>query len=78
MRVLISGAGIAGPTLAYWLNHDGVETTIVERATKLRTGGYIVDFWGLGFEVAKRMGLMSELKREGYQVREVCVQRRLA
>ena len=32
MRVLISGAGIAGPTLAYWLNQYGIETTIVERA----------------------------------------------
>ena len=71
MRVLISGAGIAGPTLAYWLNHYGIETTIVELAAKLRTGGYIVDFWGLGFEVADRMGLMPELKHEAYRAREV-------
>ena len=70
MRVLISGAGIAGPTLAYWLNHYGIESTIVERAAKLRTGGYIVDFWGLGYEVADRMGLMPELKHEAYRVRK--------
>jgi len=44
MRVLISGAGIAGPTLAYWLAHYGFTPTIVEKAPRLRTGGYIIDF----------------------------------
>jgi 2-polyprenyl-6-methoxyphenol hydroxylase-like FAD-dependent oxidoreductase len=38
MRVLISGAGIAGPTLAYWLAHHGMTPTLVEKAPKLRTG----------------------------------------
>jgi 2-polyprenyl-6-methoxyphenol hydroxylase-like FAD-dependent oxidoreductase len=71
MRVLISGAGIAGPTLAYWLNHYGMTPTLVERAPTLRTGGYVIDFWGAGFEVAGRMGLRSELARTGYAVREV-------
>src|SRR5579862_238656 len=71
MRVLISGAGIAGPTLAYWLAHYGLQPTIVEKAPKLRTGGYIIDFWGLGFDVADRMGLLPEIRRKGYVVREV-------
>jgi len=53
-KVLISGAGIAGPTLAYWLQHYGFEPVLVERAPALRTGGYIVDFWGLGFDVAEK------------------------
>jgi 2-polyprenyl-6-methoxyphenol hydroxylase-like FAD-dependent oxidoreductase len=70
-KVLISGAGIAGPTLAYWLAHYGMKPTIVEKATKLRTGGYIIDFWGLGFDIADRMGLLPELRRKGYMVREV-------
>ncbi len=39
MRILISGAGIAGPTLAYWLAHYGFQPTLVERAPHLRTGG---------------------------------------
>jgi len=73
MRVLISGAGIAGPTLAYWLHRYGFEPTIVERAPKLRTGGYIIDFWGIGFDVAERMGLLQDIRREGYIVREVRV-----
>ncbi|MBB5633090.1 2-polyprenyl-6-methoxyphenol hydroxylase-like FAD-dependent oxidoreductase [Cryobacterium mesophilum] len=66
MRVLISGAGIAGPTLAYWLLRSGHEVTIVERAPALRSGGYLVDFWGAGFEVAERMGIVPELRRRGY------------
>ena len=73
MRILISGAGIAGPTLAYWLAHYGFEVTLVERAPRLRTGGYIIDFWGAGFEIADRMGLLPELQRQGYAVQEVRV-----
>ena len=73
MRVLISGAGIAGPTLAYWLSRYGLEPTIVEKSPTLRTAGYIIDFWGLGFDVADRMGLMPEIRRKGYMVREVRV-----
>ncbi len=66
MKVLISGAGIAGPTLAYWLIRSGHEVTIVEHSPKLRTGGYLVDFWGAGFEVAGRMGIVPELRKRGY------------
>lgn len=71
MRVLISGAGIAGPTLAFWLAHHGFEPTIVEKAPHLRTGGYIIDFWGLGFDIADRMGLLPRIFEKGYTVREV-------
>jgi len=73
MRVLISGAGIAGPTLAYWLAHYGLEATVVEKAPELRTGGYIIDFWGAGLEIADRMGLLPEIRNKGYVVREVRV-----
>jgi len=73
MRVLISGAGIAGPTLAYWLDSFGFETTIVEKAPRLRTGGYVIDFWGMGFEVAARMRLLDEIKHEGYAVERIKV-----
>lgn len=66
MKVLISGAGIAGPTLAFWLLKSGHEVTIVERAQQLRTGGYLVDFWGAGFDIAERMGIVPELRRRGY------------
>jgi 2-polyprenyl-6-methoxyphenol hydroxylase-like FAD-dependent oxidoreductase len=71
-RVLISGAGIAGPTLAHWLlRHGGFEVTLLETAPQLRTGGYVVDFWGAGYDIAERMGILPELQEMGYRVREV-------
>jgi 2-polyprenyl-6-methoxyphenol hydroxylase-like FAD-dependent oxidoreductase len=69
--VLISGAGIAGPTLAYWLLRHGFEPTVVERAPAPRTEGYMIDFWGVGYEVAERMGLLPHLEEDGYRIREV-------
>jgi len=66
MKVLIVGAGIAGPTLAYWLCRGGHDVTLVERAPELRRGGYLIDFWGAGFDVAERMGIVPELHRRGY------------
>ena len=70
-KILVCGAGIAGPTIAYWLWHYGFEPTLIERAPALRTGGYIIDFWGLGFDVADKMGLVPALRREGYAIDEV-------
>ena len=68
---LISGAGIAGPTLAFWLKAAGFKPTLVERAPALRTGGYVIDFWGLGYDIAERMGLESSINRVGYHAREM-------
>lgn len=68
---MISGAGIAGPTLAYWLRVAGFEPTLVECAPALRTGGYVIDFWGLGYEIAERMGLGGDLDAIGYHMREL-------
>src|SRR4051794_28096953 len=70
MRGLIVGAGIAGPTLAYWLQRLGHQPTLVECAPELRRGGYLVDFWGAGFDVAERMGIVPELRRRGYHLLE--------
>ena len=71
MKILICGAGIAGPSLAFWLDHHGFQVTIVERAPYLRTGGYIIDFWGAGFDVAERMDLVPQILHRGYQIKEV-------
>lgn len=60
--VLISGASIAGPALAYWLNRYGFTTTIVERADGIRAGGQTVDLRGAGREVARRMGLEDAVR----------------
>ena len=57
MRVLISGAGIAGLTVAYWLRRYGFTATIVERAPTLLTGGYKIDVRGTALQVLRRMGI---------------------
>lgn len=69
--VLISGVGIAGPTLAFWLQRAGFQPTLVECAPRPRAGGFVIDFWGLGYDVAERMGLSAELHCLGYHMREL-------
>jgi 2-polyprenyl-6-methoxyphenol hydroxylase-like FAD-dependent oxidoreductase len=71
MRIAISGAGIAGPTLAYWLSDAGDEVLLLEEAPALRSGGYIIDFWGIGYDIAEKMGLLPRINTLGYQIREV-------
>ncbi|MUL63347.1 hypothetical protein BOO86_02615 [Mycobacterium sp. CBMA 234] len=71
MKIAISGAGIAGPTLAYWLARSGHDPVLIETAPQLRTGGYLVDFWGAGYAVAERMGLAPAVQRAGYAIEEV-------
>ncbi len=60
--VLISGAGIAGPALAFWLNKTGYRVTIVELAEGIRPGGQTVDLRGAGGDVVGRMGLLAEMQ----------------
>ncbi|GAA2451954.1 FAD-dependent monooxygenase [Streptomyces pulveraceus] len=63
-NVLISGAGIAGPALAYWLGRYGFKPTVVELAPALRDGGQAVDFRGEAhLTVLERMGVLAELRR---------------
>ncbi|MBD0672617.1 FAD-dependent monooxygenase [Streptomyces sp. CBMA156] len=60
--VLVSGAGIAGPALAYWLRRHGFTPTVVERAPGPRPGGQAVDLRGAGRTVIERMGLMERAR----------------
>ncbi len=60
--VLISGASIAGPALAYWLSRYGFDATVVERAASIRNGGYPIDVRGVAIEVVKRMGLLPQIQ----------------
>ncbi len=69
--VLIAGLGVGGPTLAYWLLKYGFEPTIVEVAAEPRRGGYMIDFWGVGYAVAERMDLIGALREAGYRIDEV-------
>jgi 2-polyprenyl-6-methoxyphenol hydroxylase-like FAD-dependent oxidoreductase len=63
MDILISGASVAGPSLAYWLNRYGFTTTVVERAPQLRGGGYAVDFRGhVHLGVLAKMGILDQIR----------------
>jgi len=62
MRVLISGGGIAGLTLAYWLHEYGITSIIIEQAAGVSHDGYGLDFYGTGYDVAERMGLLEKLR----------------
>jgi 2-polyprenyl-6-methoxyphenol hydroxylase-like FAD-dependent oxidoreductase len=68
LTILISGAGIAGPTLAYWLVRRGHRPVLVERTSELRVGGHAVDIRGTALEVIERMGLDTEVRDARTQI----------
>ncbi|MDG9722988.1 FAD-dependent monooxygenase [Streptomyces sp. DH41] len=70
-KVLISGAGIAGPALAFWLNRYGYAVTVVEKASTPRSGGYPVDVRGTALEVVRRMGLLPRLREAHVDLRRL-------
>ncbi|MEU4290371.1 FAD-dependent monooxygenase [Kribbella sp. NPDC026596] len=63
MKVLVSGASVAGPSVALWLGRAGHDVTVVEIAPALRQGGYAVDFRGeVNKEVLRKMGVLDDLR----------------
>jgi len=70
-NILISGAGIAGTTLAFWLNKFGFNPTIIEISPNLRAGGYAIDFMGAGYDVAEKMGIIPLLEKADINVSKV-------
>jgi 2-polyprenyl-6-methoxyphenol hydroxylase-like FAD-dependent oxidoreductase len=66
-RVLISGASVAGPVLAYWLNRFGFQPTVVERTDALRfgTGGHAVDLFGPALQIIDWMGALPQVQDAG-------------
>ncbi|MEU6734840.1 FAD-dependent monooxygenase [Streptomyces physcomitrii] len=69
--VLISGAGIAGPALAFWLNRRGCAVTVVEKASAPRSGGYPIDVRGTALEVVRRMGILPRLREAHVDLRRL-------
>lgn len=65
---LIPGAGIAGCCLAWWLARDGYKVTLLEQAPEPRKGGYVIDFWGSGYDIAERMGLVPVLRQQATHI----------
>jgi 2-polyprenyl-6-methoxyphenol hydroxylase-like FAD-dependent oxidoreductase len=71
-EVLISGAGVAGPALAWWLARRGFRPVIVERAGQLRGGGYAVDFRGaVHLRILEEMGLLEQIRARQTHLRSL-------
>lgn len=66
-NILISGAGISGLTLAYWLKNRGFSPTIIEKRPNLNSRGYMIDFFGSGYDVAEKMGITEQLQAKSGQ-----------
>jgi 2-polyprenyl-6-methoxyphenol hydroxylase-like FAD-dependent oxidoreductase len=71
--VLVSGGGIAGPVLAYWLRRHGFAPTVIERAPGRRAGGQAVDIRGVALEVVERMGLLEQASRARTRMRGMSI-----
>jgi 2-polyprenyl-6-methoxyphenol hydroxylase-like FAD-dependent oxidoreductase len=63
MRVLISGAGIAGPTIAYFLSEAGAQVTVVEKNQSILPHGQSIDIEGSAVAVIKKMGLLDQIRQ---------------
>ncbi len=68
LKILIVGAGIAGLTAAHWLKRDGHNVTIIEKSPRLRDAGYMIDFFGDGYDVAEKMDLIEDLQKIHYPI----------
>ncbi|UJR12502.1 hypothetical protein I4U23_016677 [Adineta vaga] len=66
-NILISGAGIAGPTVAFWLVRYGMKVTVIERSPQLRSAGQTIDIRGTGLEVVRKMGLEDIIRARSTQ-----------
>ncbi|HEX4311698.1 MAG TPA: FAD-dependent monooxygenase [Acidobacteriaceae bacterium] len=71
--VLISGASVAGPALAFWLHRYGFQPTIVERAPAVRPGGYAIDFRGASLRVLERMGLLPAIEQRQTRIGAITI-----
>src|SRR3989338_889259 len=70
-KILIIGAGIAGLTAAYWLHRYGFDVEIVEKSNQCpRNPGYLMDFWGAGFDVCEKMQLLDALTQKSFSFNE--------
>src|SRR5256714_12122226 len=73
MRILVSGASITGPAVAWWLRRYGFAVTVVERAATLRPGGHAVDLRGVARDVVERMGVMPAVRRDSVDERGIAL-----
>ncbi|MGK2867257.1 MAG: FAD-dependent monooxygenase, partial [Mycobacterium sp.] len=77
MKVLVSGASIAGPVLAHWLTRRGFDVTVVEKAPQLRkTGGHAIDLFGPAMDIAEQMGVLDTVLAHATGTEQIFFHRR--
>jgi 2-polyprenyl-6-methoxyphenol hydroxylase-like FAD-dependent oxidoreductase len=73
-RILVSGAGVAGPVLAYWLTRHGFFVTVVERApTPRKTGGHAVDLFRPAMNISEKMGVLPRVEERATGINRMTV-----
>jgi 2-polyprenyl-6-methoxyphenol hydroxylase-like FAD-dependent oxidoreductase len=68
MKILIVGAGIAGLTSAFCLARDGHDVTVIEKSAAIRDDGYMIDFFGSGYDVAEQLEIIPDLEAIHYPI----------
>jgi 2-polyprenyl-6-methoxyphenol hydroxylase-like FAD-dependent oxidoreductase len=71
MKAIICGAGITGLSAANFLSAKGWDVTLVERSAGPRPEGYMIDFFGSGWEAATHMGVIGRIRELGYDVNRI-------
>lgn len=71
MRALVVGAGISGLSAAAFLARNGWEVAVVDHAAGPRPQGYMIDFFGRGWEAAEKLGIIPRIRELGYQIQRV-------
>lgn len=60
-KILVIGAGIAGPAVCYWLRRFGFSPILIEKSANLRKGGHPVDIRGVAIDLVKKMGIYEDI-----------------
>jgi len=71
LKVIVSGAGVAGLSLAHWLARIGATTVIVERAPRFQALGHYISLKGNGVEMVRRMGILDACEARSAPIDEV-------
>ncbi|MEM7796840.1 MAG: FAD-dependent monooxygenase [Cyanobacteria bacterium P01_C01_bin.118] len=73
MKILISGGGIAGLTLAYWLHRRGFQSIVIDKAVEFKRIGYPLGTYGISARILEKMGLLPTLKQQSVELQEAAV-----
>lgn len=68
LKILIVGAGIAGPTCASFLKEYGFNPVLVERAPEFKNIGYVMGIWPMGRRILHKLGLEDEMNAASHRI----------